>query len=639
MHPVFDLQGGAPLVAARDLAVTGLLSAFGAIVFRVAVAPKAFPLMPADGVMSAKRQLAWLTQASIIVALAGLGFWLVVQSAGMADADSVGAAFAAVPTVLAETSFGHVILLQVAATLLLGAATGLPDTQIRQRACLVLIVIAVGLQSGHSHAFSMQSGPSLLLACDVLHLAGAGAWLGGLVPLLLLVRAAPPRAAATAARWFSPLGQASIAALVVSAAIQGWVLVASIPGLVGTAYGWLVVVKLVLFGVLFGFAWFNRYRFAPALLCDDPERARRILVRSITVQTGFAVAIIVAAVILSGLPPAMHLQALWPFSRRLSLAAVQEDADFRREVLLAGLALAAAVAVLILSLLLRRFRILAVAGLAIVAWFATPHFDLLLAEAYPTSFYHSPTGFTAASIEGGSALFAQNCTSCHGQNGAGDGPLAKTLAVPPADLTAAHLWMHADGELFWWLSHGMFTPEGQQVMPGFAARLDEDSRWALIDYIRAHNAGSAKRATGDWPHPLHAADFGIECASHTLKLSDLRGRFVRLVFGVVPALPPSLRDVDTVIVAPPKGENPAGACIARDETIPLAYAILTGAAPNTVTGLQVLIDADGWLRATEPAQALAAWDDPKALMAEINALREHKVAATDAESPPMKMPM
>jgi hypothetical protein len=185
----------------------------------------------------------------------------------------------------------------------------------------------------------------------------------------------------------------------------------------------------------------------------------------------------------------------------------------------------------------------------------------------------------------------------------------------------------------------MFTPEGQQVMPGFAGRLDEDSRWALIDYIRAHNAGNAKRATGDWPHPLHAADFGIECSGQTLRLSDLRGRFVRLVFGVVPSLPPSMRDVETVLVAPPKGENLEGACIARDETIPLAYAILTGAAQNEVTGMQVLIDPDGWLRAVEPAQATAAWDDPKALMAEINLLREHKVAATEAESAPMKMPM
>jgi hypothetical protein len=193
--------------------------------------------------------------------------------------------------------------------------------------------------------------------------------------------------------------------------------------------------------------------------------------------------------------------------------------------------------------------------------------------------------------------------------------------------------------LFWWLSHGMLTPEGQQVMPGFAGRLDEDSRWALIDYIRAHNAGHAMRATGDWPHPLHAADFGIECNGHTQQLLNLRGHFVRLIFGMVPPLPPTLDGVVTVLVGSPKDELPSGICIARDETIPLAYAILTGTAPDSVTGMQMLIDADGWLRALQPAQATAGWNNPGALMAEIKHLREHKVAATDAQSEMMKMPM
>jgi putative copper export protein/mono/diheme cytochrome c family protein len=639
MVPVFDLQGGAALATVRDAAVMGLLSAFGTIAFRVLVAPKAFLMMPADTVAAAKRQLTLLTQASNVVALTGLGFWLVVQAAGMADANSAMAAFSAVPPVLAKTSFGHVLLLQLSVVLVLAAVTRLRDTHYQQRACLLLSVIAVGLQSGHSHAFSMQPGFSLLLGCDLLHLAGAGLWLGGLVPLLLLVRVAPPKAGATAARWFSPLGQASIAAVVVSASIQGWVLVGSIPGLIGTAYGWLVLIKLALFGVLLALAWCNRYRFAPALLRADPVRAKCTLIRSIALQTGFAAAIVLAAVILSELPPAMHLQALWPFSQRFSLAAVEEDADFRREVLQAGLALGAAIALLVLSLLLRRLRALAAALVAIVAWCAIPHFDLLLATAYPTSFYRSPTGFSAASIVEGAAVFARNCVACHGPDGAGRGVLAKTLQVPPADLTAAHLWMHSDGELFWWISHGMFTPEGQKVMPGFATGLDEEQRWALIDYIRAHNAGHAKQDGQDWLHPVHAASFGFTCGGPARQLSDLRGRFVRLVFGAVPSMRAAIPGLETILVAPPKGDDLDGACTARDETVPPAYAILLGVAPDAMSGMQILVDDDGWLRAAVPAQAAPAWDDANALTAEIMRLRAHKIVATKAAREPMKMPM
>jgi putative copper export protein/mono/diheme cytochrome c family protein len=637
--PPFDLQGGIGLAMARNAAVAPLLSAFGTITFRVLVAPRAFARMMPESVAVRKRTMLLLAQLSVAAAIVGTCIWLVVQSASLADANSVTAAFRAVPKVVAKTSFGHVVLLQLAAMLILAAVLGWRDRMARLRAALVVSTIAVALQSGHSHAFSMVPGPSLLLASDIVHLWGAGAWLGGLVPLLLMVRTAPASAAVAAARWFSPLGQWCIAALIISASVQGWVLVASIPGLIGTAYGWLVLVKLALFSVLLGFAWFNRYRFAPALLRGDPERARLILVRSIMLQTGCAIAIVAAAAVLSELPPAMHLQALWPFAVRFSLTAVQEDPDFRREVLQAGAVFAVALAALVVTLLVRRFRIAAFAGTVVAVWFAAPHLDVLFVGAYPTSFYHSPTGFTSASIVEGSTLFAQNCVSCHGAAATGDGPLAKGLSVPPADLTAAHLWGHSDGELFWWISHGMFTPEGAQVMPGFTDALDDDSVWNVIDYIRAHNAGTANRPTRDWPRPVLAPDFGARCDGRALQLADLRGRFVRLVFGTEPPAADIASDAATIMAAPAGGSVPAGACVTSDETVPGAYAIVSGLAPAALAGTQILIDDNGWLRAMHEPKAPAGWDDPKALRAEIANLRAHKVTGSAAASEPMKMPM
>jgi putative copper export protein/mono/diheme cytochrome c family protein len=635
--PPFDLQGGASLAAARDAAVTGLLSAFGTIAFRVLVAPKAFAQMQPDAVRATKRDFLRLAQGSIAFSLLGTGVWLVLQAANMADAGSMAAALAALPIVIAKTSFGHVVVLQSLTLLIWSAVLGWRDRDARLRAALLVATLAVALQSGHSHAFSMVQAPSLLLACDILHLWGAGGWVGGLMPLLLLVRSAPPKAGATAARWFSPLGQGCIAALVVSAAIQGWVLVASFPGLIGTAYGWLILVKIALFGALLAFAWFNRFRFAPALLKGNPERARRLLVRSITWQTGFALAIVVAAAVLSELPPAMHLQALWPFDMRFSLAAIQEDPDFRHEVLQAGSVLAAALALLLLALVLGRLRIAALVVVIAAGWFAAPHLDLLLVTAYPTSFYHSPTGFTAADIVDGQAVYAQNCVGCHGAGGGGDGAMAASLPVPPADLTAAHLWMHSDGELFWWISHGMRTPENAPAMPGFADVLDDDSRWAVIDYIRAHNAGHAKLQTGEWPVAMQAPDFGARCGARAVELSDLRGRFVRLVIGGAPPVPATQDAAVTILAAMPDGSSPGNTCLTRDETVPSAYAIIAGLAPAAMTGVQFLIDGDGWVRAMQTGPG--GWDDPKRLDAEVTALREHMPAHAVSANEPMKMPM
>ncbi len=612
MIPPFDLQGGVWVSAARDLTVTALLSAFGTLVFRLVVLPRALTRAPADLSASLKRRLLRVSQASAAVALAAGIAWLCVQSADFADTDTAGTLARTVPKVLADTRFGHVIAAQLAMLVATFLLQGRRDQPGRQAWALAAATIALLLEAGHSHAASMHTGPSWLLAADIVHLLGAGAWLGGLLPLLLTIRHAPPPFAAAAARQFSPVGKLCLVALLVSAAYQSWVLVASVPGLVGTAYGWMALVKLALFAVLFCFALAHRYRFAPALLRHHPDVARAVLVRSIALQTGVALCIIVAAAILSGLPPSMHLQPLWPFDKQFSLDAIHEDADFAHEVARATIALAAAAVLLLLALAKRRFRLPALAAAALIAWFTIPHFDLLLADATPTSFYRSPTGFSADSIVAGRSLFAQHCAVCHGAGGQGDGPLARALPAPPANLTAAHLWMHSDGQLFWWLTSGIRTPEGRQAMPGFAQTLDEDQRWALIDYIHALNAGAAYRMMDAWPHPVQAPGLAT-------RRPDPQARFVRLVIGPISHPLPPAPGLVTVE--------------ATDANLQAAYAILAGGAAPA--GTQFLIDGDGWLRAMRPP----GWTDPTALQAEIASLRKQPVKQTKMDDSMKDMKM
>lgn len=70
----------------------------------------------------------------------------------------------------------------------------------------------------------------------------------------------------------------------------------------------------------------------------------------------------------------------------------------------------------------------------------------------------------------GRALFMENCASCHGSAGRGDGPLAAGLPRPPADLTR----LRAEGEAFPTV-HVMSYIDGYfrqddpgQVMPEFS---------------------------------------------------------------------------------------------------------------------------------------------------------------------------
>ena len=609
--PDFALEGGIALALARGLTDAALVSVFGALLFRTVILPRG-----SDAGFA--RVLARVIRASAFLGALSIIGWLVLETRTMAGDASPGA----VCGVLAGTLFGHLIAGQF---VLLMLAAGVPI-----RWAMIPGFVALVLQAGHSHAWSMTPGLSLLLGSDLLHLVAAGAWLGGLLPLLLLIRIAPAQAA-VAARRFSPMGIAAVLALAGTALFQGSVLIDSWPALIGSAYGWMALVKAALFAALLACASANRAHFTPALTRGDA----RWLARSVTVETILGLAVVFAAATLSGLEPGMHVEPVWPFTWRPSLEAVSADPDFLREVEGAALALAGACLLLVLAVFVRRWRRWgAVAAALIVAGFAAPHLDLLFVEAYPTSYFHSPSGFAAASIVAGSKLFPTHCAVCHGAEGRGDGPAARSLPEPPADLTAAHLWMHSDGELFWWLSHGIPTPEGQPAMPGFAGELSPEARWALIDYIRGHNAGLVAHRTGAWDPPLQAPGFDALCADgRNLDAAELRGQILRLVIGS-PA--PDVPGLLTILATSDPAIRPvAGRCVVRDETVPLAYAIVTGLAPSEAAGAEFLIDANGWLRAVHVSGTSPGWDAPH-LAAELRRIHDSPIKASNAQ---MDMPM
>ena len=88
----------------------------------------------------------------------------------------------------------------------------------------------------------------------------------------------------------------------------------------------------------------------------------------------------------------------------------------------------------------------------------------------------------------GAPLYAQHCSVCHGDTGAGDGPAGVGLTPPPANLrdTARldHLSLYA-----------IYTTVGLGVegtdMPAFADQLDDRQRWDLATYIAGFSADPA----------------------------------------------------------------------------------------------------------------------------------------------------
>jgi putative copper export protein/mono/diheme cytochrome c family protein len=524
--------------------------------------------------------------------------WVVLQAAVLAAAGSVGQALRMLPVALGDTSFGHVAIAQALLLCLSGTSLLLPGW-LGSYVPAVLALAATGLQVGHLHAWAMEGGPGLLTASTLLHLCAAATWLGALLPLRLLVRTAQPALAAAAVRRFSRVGTACVLVLAATALIQGSQLVGGVPGLLGTAYGWMVMLKAVLFATLIGFALHNRFRLAPGLARPDPLPARSALIRSIRVEAVVGLAIVIAATRLSALQPGMHAQPVWPFSLRPNFSAALTD----------GAGYAAAEAVLLLgvgalvvvaALVRRRSRLLAFVLAAAMAWLTVPLVRPLFVPADPTSFYRSPTGFAATAIADGEALYAEHCATCHGAGGRGDGPDARRLPVPPADLASVRLAAVDDGELFWSLSHAIAAPAGGVAMPDFSAVLDEDQRWDLIDFLRARNAGLSRAAGA--ARPVRAPDLEGECGDgRSVGLADLRGKLVRLVFQQADTVPvrltvPGISVVTLLVPRAAATEAGGGDCIVADPAVLAAYAVVTGVPPAELAGAEIVIDQNGWLR-------------------------------------------
>jgi len=86
----------------------------------------------------------------------------------------------------------------------------------------------------------------------------------------------------------------------------------------------------------------------------------------------------------------------------------------------------------------------------------------------------SGCGGGEAQMTHGHALYAINCATCHGDGGAGDGPMASQLPTPPADLIQ-HLGHHPRAQLVKIIQTGV-----PPAMP--PAALSEEEVQLVIEY-------------------------------------------------------------------------------------------------------------------------------------------------------------
>ena len=464
--------------------------------------------------------------------------------------------------VLTQTLFGRVWLVRFALAVALGAVLLLARRGAALEAAGALLAGALlASLAWAGHAAAEQGSDRIVhLSADAVHLLAAGAWLGALLPLARVLagaRRAPATLdfATSATRRFSAMGAASVGALVLTGTASAWYTVGSVPGLFGTGYGRLLLAKLALFAAMVALAAANRLRWTPRLRAGD-ESAPRRLERNAIAETALGLAVLCVVGALGVTVPARHTQIVWPFPYTLS------------------------------------------------GWRLVP--------AHPTTYFRSPVRYTADSIARGAPLYLEHCASCHGARGHGDGPAAASLAVRPPDL-AEHVFHHREGDLLWWLQHGIAgTP-----MPGFGDRVGEDGLWDLLDYLRAladaDRAREMDSGVGDW-RPIPAPDFDFQIDERPQQsLRDYRGEAVLLVFRAREARLRALRAAEGEL----RRAGVRVVALRPDPQVAAAYALFGGVGDD----VEFLIDRDGTLRARWNPGESPDWSRIPELLAQVDLLR------------------
>jgi putative copper resistance protein D len=314
-----------PLIYARAIHFAATLQVAGVAFFLVFIAEPAFRVANNDTAVAAavRRQLTWIARISLAFALISGAAWFDLTAAAMsgqpvADVFSQGVWW----TVLSDTTFGNAWLVRFVLACVLAALfdPSLSDRRIKSGAVKSALVISAAAFAG-SLAWSGHAAGGIGVEAivhpiaDVLHLVAAAAWLGGLLPLALLLKATghdgtSPAIARTATLRFSTLGIVAVATILDTGSVNTWYLAGSIPALVDTDYGRLLLIKVALFVVMVAIAAVNMLRLISRIVQDSSISVARDALRQLRRNARLeatAGAIVLGIVGLLGtLPPGSH---------------------------------------------------------------------------------------------------------------------------------------------------------------------------------------------------------------------------------------------------------------------------------------------------------------------------------------------
>ena len=306
------------LVAARWIVFLAIMAAIGLFVLRIAILRPV--VRRVEGTSLRAVTVAFAVAAG--VGLAALPIYLLLATAEFALRSVFDVGTLVSLTRVTAFGRGYVDLEICFALFVAAAAVALwvdrPDRQTRSTAELLATTgafaaaAAVFVVPGAAGHAAQTSPRGLSLALDSLHLISGSLWLGGLIGLLVFWRSLPAArrvgALIVAVPRFSNVAFVSVVVLL---ATGTWATVLHMPLLAAlweTSYGQTVIVKIALLAAAVLLAAVNLVRTKPRLAAarNRPElgqSAARLLRQLVSGEAVFVTAAVLAAAVLSSLPP------------------------------------------------------------------------------------------------------------------------------------------------------------------------------------------------------------------------------------------------------------------------------------------------------------------------------------------------
>ncbi|HEY1723419.1 MAG TPA: copper homeostasis membrane protein CopD [Magnetospirillaceae bacterium] len=265
---------------------------FGAALFRLTI--------PDEGIDALLlRVFRTLLAVAVISAVA----MLMAASGAMGGGWAYAVDVQTITDVFTGTSFGKVWQWHLGLAVLMGVAIRFSQPARPWIASMAMLHLASLALVGHAAMVEGAMG-GLRRLNQAVHLLSAGAWLGGLIPLALVLwqmRNRPVSASPLLQR-FSTFGMIAVVLVLVTGSINSIALVGTFDGLMASSYGHALLIKLALVAVMICFALFNRF-YLLRRLAGNSTRAAFHLRLSVILEVVVGVAVILLASILGTLPP------------------------------------------------------------------------------------------------------------------------------------------------------------------------------------------------------------------------------------------------------------------------------------------------------------------------------------------------